>query len=74
MNYDEIKAEVLALDGEDKKRLILETFSELSREAIKDPNFLMQMFPVFLGVLRDSGMDLQQLVTLASMMSNSERS
>ena len=71
MTYDEIKAEVLALSTDDKKRLILETFPEISREAIKDPGFMMQLFPVFLGVLRESGMDLQQLVKLASMMSTS---
>jgi hypothetical protein len=70
MNYDELKTAVLALEPEDKKRLILETFPELSKDAIKDPTFIMQLFPVFLGVLRDSGMELQQLVQLASMLGN----
>jgi len=74
MTYEEIKAEVLALEGEDKKRLILETFPELSRDAIKDPGFIMQLFPVFLGVLRESGMELQQLVQLASMLGGGSKS
>ena len=73
MTYEEIKAEVLALESEDKKRLILETFPELSRDAIKDPTFIMQLFPVFLGVLRDSGMELQQLVQLASMLGGTQK-
>jgi len=72
MTYEEIKAEVLVLESEDKKRLILETFPELSRDAIKDPGFIMQLFPVFLGVLRESGMELQQLVQLASMFGGSK--
>lgn len=74
MTYEEIKSEVLALQSEDKKRLILETFPELSRDAIKDPTFIMQLFPVFLGVLRDSGMELQQLVQLASMLGGNQKS
>jgi len=73
MTYEEMKAEVLALSAEDKKRLILETFPDISRDAIKDPGFMMQLFPIFLGVLRESGMDLQQLVKLASMMSPPEK-
>jgi len=67
MTYAEIKAAVLALDPADKNRLVLETFPELSRDAVKDPGFIMQLFPLFLGVLRESGMDLQQLVKLAGM-------
>ena len=50
MNYDDLKSAVLALEPEDKKRLILETFPELSKDAIKDPSFIMQLFPVFLSV------------------------
>ena len=74
MTYEELKNEVLALGSEDKKRLILETFPELSRDAIKDPGFIMQLFPVFLGVLRDSGMELQQLIQLASMLGGTQNS
>jgi len=68
VNYEEIKRAVLTLDAADKKRLVLETFPELSRDAIKDPGFVMQLFPPFLDVLRESGLDLQQLVKLVGML------
>ena len=73
MNYQEIKTEVLALSDAEKKQLILETFPDLSRDAIKDPGFIMQLFPMFLGVLRESGMDLQQLVKLAGMLGGNQK-
>ena len=74
MNYEEIKNEVLELSSEDKKRLIIETFPEISKDAIKDPGFVMQLFPMFLSVLRESGMDLQQLVKLAGMLGGNNKS
>jgi len=73
MNYEELKAAVLALNSDDQKRLILETFPELARDAVKDPGFLLQLLPAFLGVLRDSGMDLQQLLQLAGMFSGAPK-
>jgi len=73
MNYDELKTAVLALESDDKKRLILETFPELARDAVKDPGFILQLLPVFLGVLRDSGMELQQLIQLAGMLAGTPK-
>ena len=32
-----------------------------------DPSFLMQLFPVFLAIIRESGLDLQQLIQFAAM-------
>ena len=72
MNYQEIKTEVLALSDAEKKQLILETFPDLSRDAIKDPGFIMQLFPMFLGVMRESGMDLKQLVKLAAILGGNQ--
>ncbi|WP_432823851.1 hypothetical protein [Trichloromonas sp.] len=70
MTVEELKAAVLALDPEQKKAFMLETLSPLAKDVIKDPGFLMQLFPVFLGILKESGMDLQQLLQFATMMGN----
>jgi len=34
----------------------------------KEPGFMMQLFPVLMGILKESGMDLQQLLQMASVM------
>ena len=70
MTVEELKTAVLALDLEQKKAFMLETLSPLAKDAVKDPSFLMQLFPVFLGILKESGMDLQQLLQFAMMMGN----
>jgi len=74
MTIEELKSAVLALDAEQKKAFILEALSPLAKDAVKDPNFLMQLFPVFLGILKESGMDLQQLLQFAMMMGNNSPS
>ena len=73
MTVEELKSAVLALDAEQKKAFMLETLSPLAKDAVKDPGFLMQLFPVFLSILKDSGMDLQQLLQFAMMMGNDTR-
>jgi len=73
MTVEELKSAVLALDAEQKKAFMLETLSPLAKDAVKDPGFLMQLFPVFLGILKESGMDLQQLLQFAMMMGNDPR-
>jgi hypothetical protein len=70
MTVEDLKGAVLALDPEQKKAFMLETLSPLAKDAVKDPAFLMQLFPVFLGILKESGMDLQQLLQFAAMMGN----
>jgi hypothetical protein len=67
MNLQEIKAAVMALDPESKKAFILETLPELAGEAMQDQMFLMQLFPVFMNILQESGIELQQLLKLAGM-------
>ena len=68
MSTEEIKSALLGLSTEEKQAFILETLPELARDVIKEPGFMMQLFPVMLGILKESGMDLQQLLQFASMM------
>ena len=68
MTVEEIKSALLGLSKEEKQAFILETLPLLAKEVIKEPGFMFQLFPVLLGILKESGMDLQQLLQLASMM------
>jgi len=68
LTTDELKAAVLALDADAKKEFILETLPPLAKDAMQDPSFMMQLLPVFLGILKESGLDLQQLMQFAAMM------
>ncbi len=72
MTVEEIKAALLALSMEEKKAFVLGTLPELSKDLIKEPGFMLQLFPVLLGILKESGMDLQQLLQLASMMQQNQ--
>ncbi len=72
MTVEEIKAALLALSMEEKKAFVLGTLPELSKDLIKEPGFMLQLFPVLLGILKESGMDLQQLMQLASMMQQNQ--
>jgi hypothetical protein len=67
MSLEELKAAVLALDPESKKAFILDALPELARDAMQDRMFLMELFPVFLNLLQENGIDLQQLLQLASL-------
>jgi hypothetical protein len=69
MTAAELKSAVLALSPEEKKAFILETLPPMAKDAMQDPSFLMQLFPVFLNIVRESGLDLQQLLQLAAMFS-----
>jgi len=68
MSPEEIKAALLGLSKEEKQAFILDTLPDLAKEVVKEPGFMMQLFPVLLGILKESGMDLQQLLQMASMM------
>jgi len=67
MTVEELKTAVLALDPEEKKNFILGTLPPLTKDAMQDPSFLMQLFPVMLGILKESGVDLQQLLQFATL-------
>jgi len=73
MTVEEIKTALLGLSKEEKKTFILETLPNLANEVIKEPGFMMQLFPVLLGILKESGMELQQLLQLATMMSEQQK-
>ena len=68
MTNAEIKSALLGLSKEEKQAFIIDTLPELAKEVIKEPGFMLQLFPVLLGILKESGMDLQQLLQLATMM------
>jgi hypothetical protein len=73
MTITELKSAVLALSPEEKKAFILDTLPDLAREGMQDPAFLMQLFPVFTGLLKESGVDMQQLLQFAAMMGGGTR-
>lgn len=67
MTPEELKEAVLALDSDAKKAFLLDALPELAKDAMQDQMFLMQLFPIFLGLLKESGIELSQLMQLASM-------
>jgi hypothetical protein len=67
MTVNELKTAVMALPAAEKKAFILETLQPLAKDALQDPSFLMQLLPVFLGIVKDSGVDLQQLLQFATL-------
>lgn len=73
MTSEEIKTALMGLSIEDKKAFIVDTLPDLAKDVIKEPGFMMQLFPVLLGILKESGMDLQQLIQLATMMGGQEQ-
>jgi len=73
MTTEEIKTALMGLSIEEKKAFIVDTLPDLAKDVIKEPGFMMQLFPVLLGILKESGMDLQQLIQLATMMGGQEQ-
>ena len=73
MSPEEIKEALYGLSDEEKKAFIIDTLPVLTREVMKDPNFMMKLFPIMLGILKESGMDLQQLVQMASMFGGQQK-
>ncbi|MGE4543334.1 MAG: hypothetical protein AB7D06_04390 [Pedobacter sp.] len=72
MTVEELKQAVFNLSPEDKKTFILDTLPGLAKETMQDSSFLLQMFPVFMGILKDSGIELSQLLQLATAMGASQ--
>ena len=68
MSTEEIKTALLGLSKEEKQAFILDTLPELTKEVIKEPGFMLQLLPVLLGILKESGMDLQQVLPFLAMM------
>lgn len=72
MTVADLKSALMALTVEEKKEFILATLPGLTRDVIKEPGFMLQLFPVLLGILKESGMDMQQLLQLATMLSSQQ--
>lgn len=72
MSPEAIKEALLGLSKEEKQTFILETLPDLAKDVIKEPGFMIQLFPVLLGILKESGMDLQQLLQMAAMMGGTQ--
>lgn len=68
MTQQEITDAVMALSLEEKQAFILETLPGLAKDAMQDKTFLMQLLPVFLGIVQESGLDLAQLMPLLGSM------
>ena len=64
MTQQEITDAIMALSLEEKQAFILETLPGLAKDAMEDKTFLMQLLPVFLGIVQESGLDLAQLMPL----------
>ncbi len=73
MTTEEIKTALLGLSIEDKKAFIIDTLPELTKDVIKEPGFMMQLLPIMLGILKDSGTDLQQLLPFLTMMAGQDK-
>ena len=72
MTQQEITDAVMALSLEEKKAFIIETLPGLAKDAMQDQSFLMQLLPLFLGIVKESGIDLAQLLPLLSSMPMNE--
>ncbi len=67
MTPEELKEAVLALDSDARKAFLLDALPELAKDAMQDQMFLIQLFPIFLKLLKESGIELAQLLQMASM-------
>ena len=67
MTVQELKTAVLALDTEQKQAFLMETLQPLAKDAMSDPSFLMQLLPIFLAIVKETGLDLQQVMQFATL-------
>ncbi|MDD3800979.1 hypothetical protein [Desulfuromonas thiophila] len=69
MSLEQLQQQILELPTADKQAFILNCLPPLAKEALQDSSFMMQLLPVFLGIVKDSGLDLQQLLQFAALHS-----
>ena len=74
MTQQKITDAVMAMSIEEKKAFIIETLPGLAKDAMDDKSFLMQLLPIFLGIVKESGLDLAQIMPLLSSMPTGEKS
>ena len=68
MTQQELTDAVMALSLEEKQAFIINTLPGLAKDAMEDKSFLLQLLPVFLGIVQETGLDLAQLMPLLSTM------
>ncbi len=73
MTQQELTDAVMALSLEEKKAFIVNTLPDLAKDAMEDKSFLLQLLPVFLGIVKESGLDLAQLMPLLGSMPMGEK-
>lgn len=73
MTVEELKEAVLALETEEKKAFVLAALPELGKDLAKEPGFLGQLLPIFLGLVKEAGIDMQQLLQMASLMTGQQK-
>ncbi len=73
MTQQELTDAVMALSLEEKQAFILNTLPGLAKDAMTDKSFLFQLLPVFLGIVQESGLDLEQLLPLLGSTSMGEK-
>ena len=73
MTQQELTDAVMALSLEEKKAFIINTLPGLAKDAMEDKSFLLQMLPIFLGIVKETGLDLAQLLPLISSMPMGEK-
>ena len=73
MTQQELTDAVMALSLEEKKAFIINTLPGLTKDAMEDKSFLLQMLPIFLGIVKETGLDLAQLLPLISSMPMGEK-
>jgi len=67
MTVSELKAAVIDLDPASQQEFILALLPELGPTLVKNPGFLPKLLPVLLTLVRQSGVDLAQLLQLANL-------
>ncbi|MDY0189478.1 MAG: hypothetical protein RBR22_01985 [Desulfuromonas sp.] len=67
MSPEELQAAIMALSTEEKQNFILNALPDLASEALQDPTFMMKLLPVLLGIVKQSGLDIQQLLQFAAL-------
>ncbi len=72
MTSAELAVALQNLDSDSRKALLLEILPDLAREALQDQAFLLRLFPVFLELLQQSGLDPQHLLQMAGLISTSD--
>jgi len=67
MNVEELKHEIMQLSTTEKQEFILTALPDLADEALQDSGFMLRLLPVMLEIVKQSGIDMQQLMQFAAM-------